>query len=112
MIKHEERLAGINPRLVEVVKLAASICPIDIYVLEGVRTMERQRELFKAGKSKTLNSRHLTGDAVDLWDGKNWHAAYFLPIITAMNKAAQQLGVKVTGGYSWGWDSPHWQIEK
>lgn len=112
MIKRDERLTGVNPRLVEVVKLAASVCPIDISVIEGVRSMDRQRELVKAGKSKTLKSYHLTGDAVDLWDGKSWDKESFRPIIAAMTYAATQLGVRITGGYSWGWDFPHWQIEQ
>lgn len=112
MIKRSERLAGVNPRLVVVVELAAEICPINIWVIEGLRTIERQKEMVAQKKSKTMRSYHLTGDAVDLWDGKSWDKKDFAPIIEAMESAAKQLGVKITGGYSWGWDYPHWQIEK
>lgn len=112
MIKHQEKLSGVNPKLVQVVLLAATICPVDIYVIEGLRTIERQRDLVAQGKSKTMNSRHLSGGAVDLWDGKSWNNSDFKPIIDAMEEAAKRLGVKITGGYSWGWDYPHWQIEK
>ncbi|MFW3387993.1 UNVERIFIED_CONTAM: hypothetical protein RF648_18480, partial [Kocuria sp. CPCC 205274] len=103
-IKHVEKLRGVDARLVEVVELAASICPIDIYVIEGLRTKARQTELVKAGKSKTMKSYHLTGKAVDLWDGRSWEKMDFAPIIRAMEQAAKQLGVRLTGGYTWGWD--------
>ncbi|MEF4813635.1 M15 family metallopeptidase [Escherichia coli] len=112
MIRRQERLSGVNPELVKVVLLAASICPIDIWVIEGLRTVERQRQLVAEGKSKTMNSRHITGNAVDLWDGKSWDKKDFKPIIDAMEEAGRRLGVKLTGGYTWGWDYPHWQIEK
>lgn len=112
MIKHQEKLSGVNPKLVQVVLLAATICPVDISVIEGLRTIERQRQLVAEGKSKTMNSRHIIGQAVDLWDGKSWDKAAFKPIIEAMEEAGRRLGVKLTGGYTWGWDYPHWQIEK
>ena len=112
MIKHQEKLSGVNPQLVQVVLLAATICPVDIAVIEGLRTIERQRDLVRDGKSKTMNSRHLSGGAVDLWDGKSWDKAAFKPIIEAMEEAGRRLNVRLTGGYTWGWDYPHWQIEK
>lgn len=112
MIRRYERLDGVNPRLIQVVELASEICAIDIWVIEGVRTMARQRELVAAGKSKTLRSYHLSGNAVDLWDGRKWDKAAFTPIIEAMEESARRLGVRITGGYSWGWDYPHWQIEQ
>ena len=122
MIKYAERLKGVNPRLQQVVQLAATLCPIDIYVIEGVRSIERQRELVAAGKSKTMNSRHLNGGAVDLWDGKSWEREKFMPIRVAMLDAAARLRVDITHGADWNrngiieggrdsWDYPHWQIE-
>jgi peptidoglycan L-alanyl-D-glutamate endopeptidase CwlK len=60
------RLEGVHPDLVRVVKRAAAISDLDFTVLEGLRTLERQRKLRAEGASKTLNSRHLTGHAVDL----------------------------------------------
>lgn len=112
MIKHQEKLSGVNPKLVQVVLLAATICPVDIAVIEGLRTIERQRDLVAQGKSKTMNSRHIIGQAVDLWDGKSWERSAFKPIIEAMEEAGRRLNVRLTGGYTWGWDYPHWQIEK
>ena len=105
-------LAGVNEDLVKVVHRALELSEIDFTVIEGVRTKERQVELVNQGKSKTMNSRHLNGGAVDLWDGRSWDKAAFKPIIEAMEEAGRRLGVNLTGGYTWGWDYPHWQIEK
>ena len=123
MIRHAERLSGVNERLAQVVILAATICPVDICVIEGLRTVERQRQLVAEGKSKTMNSRHIIGQAVDLWDGKSWERSAFMPIREAMLEAGRRLGVNLTHGADWNrngvieggrdsWDYPHWQIEK
>lgn len=68
-----ERLKGVDPRLVNVVKLAISLSEIDFSVLEGVRTLARQRELYAQGRTKpgkivtwTMKSKHIEGKAVDL----------------------------------------------
>ena len=84
--------------------------------------MERQRQLFAEGKSKTLNSRHLTGDAVDVmpypidWDDTKRHYAF----CGYVRGIADMLGIKVRGGHDWNmnWiftdqtfhDIPHWEI--
>ena len=59
-------LEGVHPDLVKVVHRAAALSDIDFTVLEGLRTVARQKQLVKAGASKTMNSRHITGHAVDL----------------------------------------------
>ena len=61
-----DRLIGVNPNLVKVVKRAIQISEIDFMVVEGLRTKETQAEYVKKGVSKTMNSYHLTGHAVDL----------------------------------------------
>jgi len=60
------RLKGVHPDLVRVVKQAILLTPVDFTVLEGLRSETRQKALFDAGASSTMNSRHLTGHAVDL----------------------------------------------
>ncbi|MFO0467523.1 MAG: M15 family metallopeptidase, partial [bacterium] len=60
-----QRLAGVHPDLVRVVERAAKD-GTKFRVIEGLRTMDRQAELVRAGKSQTMRSRHLTGHAVDL----------------------------------------------
>ena len=64
--RSRKRLEGVHSDLVAVVELAIIMPPVDFTVIEGLRTPERQRQLYKAGATKTLNSRHLTGHAVDL----------------------------------------------
>lgn len=61
-----KKLEGVDKRLVEVLKEAISISPVDFTIVEGIRTMERQKELVKEGKSKTLKSKHIDGLAVDV----------------------------------------------
>ena len=76
------RLEGVHPDLVRVVKKAAAMSSLDFTVLEGLRTAVRQKQLFDQGATKTMNSRHLTGHAVDLapmiggtvrWDWPLYH---------------------------------------
>lgn len=110
------RLAGVHPRLQAVVKLAIQMTPVDFAVLEGVRTIERQRELFKAGASTTMRSRHLSGHAVDLGaivDGQvRWDWTLYHQVAAAVKDAAQQLGVPIEWGGDWETfkDGPHFQL--
>jgi peptidoglycan L-alanyl-D-glutamate endopeptidase CwlK len=73
-----QNLSGVHPDLVAVVKRAVEITEQDFSVIEGIRNINRQRELVKTGKSTTMNSRHLTGHAVDIapwpisWDCKDY----------------------------------------
>jgi peptidoglycan L-alanyl-D-glutamate endopeptidase CwlK len=109
-------LEGVHPDLVTVVKRAIRITPIDFVVIEGLRTEARQRELYRAGASRTMNSRHLTGHAVDLavWLGTvRWEQALYDQLAPAVKQAATELGVSIQWGYDlWGWDSPHWQLSR
>ena len=58
-------LEGVHEDLVRVVKRALEITEVDFMVLEGLRSVTRQAELVKSGASTTMNSRHLSGKAVD-----------------------------------------------
>jgi len=111
-----QRLEGVHPDLVKVVKRAIEITPIDFTVLEGVRDAVRQKTLVAAGASKTMNSRHLTGHAVDLgafvdnrvsWDWPCYHK-----IAAAMKQAARELGVAMVWGGDWRSfkDGPHYEL--
>lgn len=98
------------------VRRALELTPLDFKVIEGCRTLERQRELVKVGASQTLNSRHLTGHAVDivpLPDGKiSWEWKYFYPMADAMKRAAAELKIAVEWGGNWTTfkDGPHFQL--
>lgn len=100
-----DKLKGVNPALVKVVKRAIQISKQDFAVNEGLRTIERQRQLVKSGASQTMNSRHISGAAVDLVpivNGKvSWDWRYFYAIAEAMQAAAKELGVNVRWGGCW-----------
>lgn len=110
------RLKGVHPDLVRVVKRAIEITDVDFTVLEGLRSLDRQKTLVASGASKTMNSRHLTGHAVDLApvvDGKvSWDWPLYHRIAKAMKQAAKELGVPVEWGGDWKTfkDGPHWQL--
>lgn len=110
------RLSGVHPDLVRVVKRAIEISDVDFTVLEGVRTLDRQKQLVAKGASKTMNSRHLTGHAVDLApviDGKvSWDWPLYYQIAKAVKQAAKELGVPIEWGGDWKSfkDGPHWQL--
>ena len=61
-----ERLKGVHPRLVSIVEAAIEITTVDFGVTCGLRTREEQARLYEQGKTMTMDSRHLTGHAVDL----------------------------------------------
>lgn len=107
-LRSEGNLKGVNPALVKVVRRALEITTVDFIVIEGLRTAERQKALKAAGASKTLDSRHLTGHAVDLFPvGGDWNNyKCWLPVLDAMHKAGAEFGVKLRFGITWT-DNPH-----
>ncbi|EEX9090297.1 M15 family metallopeptidase, partial [Escherichia coli] len=64
--RSENNLDGVKRELVAVVRRALELTEVDFGITEGLRTKERQKQLVAEGKSQTMNSRHLTGDAVDV----------------------------------------------
>lgn len=110
------RLKGLNSDLVLVVKRAIELTEVDFAVLEGLRTRSRQLELVRAGASQTMNSRHLTGHAVDLGayvNGKvRWDWPLYYKIAGAMKRAARELEVPLEWGGDWKSfkDGPHFQL--
>lgn len=111
--KSKSRLKGVHPDLVAVVERAIEISEQDFTVLEGVRSYDRQAQLYNEGKSKTMNSRHLTGHAVDIapWP-ISWDWEHFYPIADAMKEAARELDINIEWGGDWRSfkDGPHWQL--
>lgn len=101
-LRSRQRLSGVNPDLVAVMKKAISISKQDFSIIEGIRSELRQKELVKAGKSKTMKSRHLTGDAIDLVSFPvSWEFEAFYPIADAVIQAAKDCDVKVRWGGNW-----------
>ena len=100
--RSEDNLKGINPSLEKVIRRTLEISPVDFIVIEGLRTKERQKELVNTGKSQTMNSRHLTGNAVDIIPvNTKWQIDEFKPLLKAVKQAADELGVKLRFGINW-----------
>jgi peptidoglycan L-alanyl-D-glutamate endopeptidase CwlK len=116
--RSKQRLKGVHPDLVKVVERAIEISTIDFTVLEGLRTPERQKALLEAGASQTLNSRHITGHAVDLgaWvdNQVDWSWPLYHKIAAAMKDAAKQEGVSIVWGGDWRTfkDGPHFELNR
>jgi len=114
--RSKARLQGVNPDLVKVVERAIKLSEVDFTVIEGMRTLERQRKLVDSGASQTMKSRHLTGHAVDLaaWvdDQVDWSWPLYHKIAAAMKQASAQVGVPIEWGGSWTSfrDGPHFQL--
>lgn len=113
--RSKENLTGVHEDLVAVVEKAIEISEKDFTVIEGLRSVERQKELVATGKSTTMNSRHLDGHAVDIapWP-ISWDWDEFYPIADAMKQAAQELNVDLEWGGDWKNfpDAPHWQLSR
>lgn len=114
--RSKQRLEGLHKDLIAVVERAIQITEVDFTVLEGMRTLARQRELVARGASTTLNSRHLTGHGVDLGayiDGAvRWDWPLYHKIADAMKQAATELEIDMDWGGDWKSfpDGPHYQL--
>jgi len=109
-------LRGVHPDLVKVIRRAIQISKIDFKVLEGVRSVARQRELVKKGASQTMKSRHIHGFAVDIApfvEGQvRWDWPLYYTLAATVKQAAKDVGVPVEWGGDWKTfkDGPHWQL--
>jgi peptidoglycan L-alanyl-D-glutamate endopeptidase CwlK len=110
------RLEGVHPDLVRVVKKAAALSDLDFTVLEGIRSVERQKQLVSQGASRTMNSRHITGHAVDLapmiagevrWD---WPLYHKLAKIIKSAAADEKVPLQWGGDWRAFKDGPHWEL--
>ena len=117
------RLKGVHPALQDVIRTTADImreeeADIGFIVTEGLRTKERQAQLVKAGASRTMNSRHLTGHAVDLAvlvDGEvRWDWPLYAKLASYVKRAAQQENAAITwgGDFRSFKDGPHFELNR
>ena len=112
------RMKGVHPDLVSVMEAAIATTPVDFMITEGLRTLQRQKALVQAGASRTLNSRHLTGHAVDiaaLMDGQvRWDWPLYPRIADAVKAAARKQGVALVWGGDWPRlrDGPHFELDR
>ncbi len=106
------RLEGVHPDLARVARKAIQVTDVDFGISEGVRTLERQRELVESKASRTMKSRHLPqphgyGGAIDVYawvaGSARWELELYEQIAAAFREAGRELGVKLTWGAAWPW---------
>lgn len=114
--RSRKKLEGVHPDLVKVVEHAADV--LEFIVTEGLRTKERQQQLFNAGATRTLNSRHLTGHAVDLaalvHGEVRWDWPLYSKIADTMKDVARTLNIPIVWGGDWRTfkDGPHFELAR
>jgi peptidoglycan L-alanyl-D-glutamate endopeptidase CwlK len=109
----------VHPDLVRVVEAAAENGAVPFMVIEGLRTVDRQKYLVSIGRSQTMTSRHLTGHAVDLGvltraGAVDWTKAAYERLSTIVLAEASRLAIAVEWGGSWKsfFDGPHFQLSR
>ena len=134
MIFNGGRFSGVDQRLVAIAQEACQVLPFDVIVVEGVRTIQRQRDLYAQGRTKpgkvvtwTMNSKHIDGLAVDLapYDHETRQILWgdvlkFNDLIRSMLRVAADHKVKIRSGADWNQngvlrenretDSPHFEL--
>ena len=134
MIFNGGRFSGVDQRLVDIAQEACQVLPFDVIVVEGVRTIQRQRDLYAQGRTKpgkvvtwTMNSKHIDGLAVDLapYDHETKQILWgdvlkFNDMIRSMLRVAAAHKVKIRSGADWNQngvlrenretDSPHFEL--
>jgi peptidoglycan L-alanyl-D-glutamate endopeptidase CwlK len=119
--RSEKNLKGVDPNLVSVVQRAYSIVSdnpagLSFIVTEGLRTIERQKQLLKVGASRTMNSKHIVGKAVDLaakvGDDIRWDWPLYKRLAEVMKQASKELNVPIVWGGDWKTfkDGPHFEL--
>ncbi|MNB71944.1 hypothetical protein D3C75_185220 [compost metagenome] len=113
--RSKNNLVGVHPDLVKVAYKALEISKSDFIITEGVRTVERQKQMLREGKSTIMNSAHLTGRAIDIVPFPvSWVRKDFEPVVAAFKEAAGLLGVRIDCGHDWTRfpDSPHIELDR
>jgi len=100
------RLDGVNNKLHSVVTTAIGLTNVDFGVTCGLRTEKEQEDLVARGASKTMKSKHLTGEAVDVvayigGSRISWELNLYDDIADAFKEASVREGVGIRWGASW-----------
>lgn len=115
---HETNLRSIKPQLQTVFEKAQKDNPgLRIVVGAGVRSQQDQEKAVKWGWSKTLDSHHADGSAMDVWvldqNGRvTFDEKQLSSVGAALKKAASELGVKIRwgGDFKSFKDRPHFEL--
>lgn len=117
-LQSKAKLSTVHKSLQDLFYAAIGEAPYDFSITEGLRSLERQKQLFKDGKSKTMNSRHLTGNAVDVCiiiDGKaSWDFNDYIKLADYIKKIAIAVNVPIVWGGDWESfrDGPHFELDR
>jgi len=100
-----DRLEGVDERLQAVAKQAITLSKTDFGVIQGMRTLEQQKELVAKGASQTMKSKHLEGKAIDVMayiNGRaSWELNLYDDLADAIKEAAIIVGCPIRGGAAW-----------
>lgn len=101
-----DNLKGVHPDLVRVVMAAAKASDIDFMVTEGRRSVERQKQLVAKGASQTMNSRHISGHAVDVAPVVAGQPRWDWPLIFKLAESFRRAAIDEKVPVRWGgcWD--------
>ena len=103
--RSQDRLIGVDERLVSVVQGAIHLTKVDFGVICGMRTLKEQQELVERGASQTMKSKHLNGLAVDLMaycgSRSSWELNLYDDIADAMSESARDVDVPIRWGAAW-----------
>ncbi len=108
-------MKGNHTDLRKVCDLALQLSHVDFIITEGKRTRERQIKLVQQGASKTLDSRHIQGMAVDVVEvGGDYNKEKMIQISMAFKEAAKLLSIPINWGGDWKSfkDTPHFELDK
>lgn len=114
--RSKSKLEGVHEDLVKLCYKALEYSDVDFGITQGMRTEEQQKELVNKGASQTMNSRHLTGHAVDIIcyvGGKgSWHWPLYVKVYEAFRKASLEMNIPLEWGGNWVTikDGPHFQL--
>lgn len=130
--RSRDQLRRVHPDLILVVSRGLLYSSYDFAITEGLRTIERQRELVRLGYSKTYASKHLvqpTGyaHAIDVMatgdlnkDGVRdhqdraltWDRGIYGAIAGAMRRSSEELGLPIRwgGDFKTFFDGPHFEL--
>ncbi len=105
-VRSLEKLRGVDEKLVACVRRAIEITSVDFGVVEGLRSRERQIELYEKGASQIREGgKHVEGKAVDLMaylgDRGSWELNLYDNIADAMKQAAIENNVPMRWGAAW-----------
>ena len=111
-------LDGVDPRLAMLVGVVSLETEYDFIVIDGLRTLAEQRVLLQRGVTRTLDSYHITGHAIDvaIWhEGKvQWVPEMYRVLAQRFKKAATAMSIDLKCGVDFKsfFDGPHFQVSR